>query len=71
MELSGLWLFITVCELRVGNETDVRYFGSIALLIAELLMLLNCHFLPMGLKIFRSAYLSRASTPCFLVPIAQ
>lgn len=20
MEISGLWLFITVCELRVGNE---------------------------------------------------
>lgn len=20
MELSGLWLFITLCELRVGNE---------------------------------------------------
>lgn len=20
MEISGLWLFVTVCELRVGNE---------------------------------------------------
>lgn len=41
------------------------------MLIAVLLVLSNYYFLPMGLKIFMSAYLSRASALYSLVPIAQ